>query len=143
MHTANFSGTWRYRREKSNLEIPPPDSAVFVIHHAEPHFHLQRTLTAGGKSDTFSIDLTTDGHQVSTRHRDLLVQSRLFWEEDSLVFNSDIARGDEKGTNNVRYKLVEDGKAILAIEHLTSPNLTYSNKWVLVKEEGPGPESHE
>lgn len=61
MAKSDFTGTWKFDHSKSSLQIPSPDSTSFVIEHNEPRFLLKRTHVFGGNSDTFSIDLTTDG----------------------------------------------------------------------------------
>jgi hypothetical protein len=60
----DFSGTWRANWAKSKLQIEQPDSTVFTIDHRDPEFLLTRTHTFQGKSDTFSIRLSTDGTEV-------------------------------------------------------------------------------
>lgn len=134
MNKPDFSGTWKFNGEKSKLEIQPPDSSTFVVVHQEPHFRLQRTLTFGEKSDTFVIDLVTDGHPVNTKLRDLEVQAHVSWEDETLVFHSDIVRGEERGINVVRYQLADGGRCIIALEKLNSAKLSYTNIWVLDKQ---------
>jgi hypothetical protein len=58
MTKPDFTGTWKLNHGKSSLQIPAPESTIFVIEHSEPHFHLERTHVFGGNSDTLSIDLT-------------------------------------------------------------------------------------
>lgn len=82
----NFSGVWRYNPEKSTLQIPPPTSTTLCIDHREPDFHLSRTHVFGGKSDTWSIHLTTDGKEVVLKEEDRTLHSRSYWEGNKLVF---------------------------------------------------------
>src|SRR5262249_34009660 len=113
----DFTGTWKFSPSKSSLQIPAPDSTTFVIEHREPRFHLSRTHIVGGNSDTFSIDLTTDGEEVVRNQGDLEVRARVYWEGETLAFDSRLARGDEQATNVVRYSLANQGQAFIAEEH--------------------------
>lgn len=130
MSRPDFSGTWRFNPSKSRLQIPLPESTVFVIDHREPHFHLERTHVFGETSDTFVIDLTTDGQTVRKSHRDVQILARLYWDAQALVFNSHVIRGNEKGTNIVRYQLADQGRTFIALEELSLPDHKHTNTWV-------------
>lgn len=101
----DFSGTWEFCPAKSSLEIPAPDSTTFVIEHDEPRFHLKRTHVFGGSSDTFLLELTTDGKPVEVNRAGLSIRASLRWEGITLVFDSTLNRNGEQGTNTVRYRL--------------------------------------
>jgi hypothetical protein len=126
----DFSGTWQFNRRKSSLQIPPPDSTIFTIEHHEPRFHLARTHVFAGKSDTFSIDLTTDGETVVRDHGNMKIYVRLYWEGETLVFDSKLEREGEKATNVVRYKLADDEQTFIAEERFHSEQRSYENTWV-------------
>ncbi len=97
MATPNFTGTWKFNSGKSVLQIPSPESSIFVIEHSEPHFRLERTHIFGGKSDTFSVALTTDGELIVINHGGLEIHSKMYWEGDSLVFDSRfVMRGNKR-----------------------------------------------
>jgi hypothetical protein len=134
MTKPDFSGTWKFNPARSSLQIPAPESTIFVIKHREPHFRLERTHIFGGNSDTFSIDLTTDGNTVVRTHAGLEINATLRWEGDALVFDSKLERDGKQATNIVRYKLSDDGQSFIADEKFSSKELNYENKWLLERE---------
>lgn len=133
----DFSGTWNFNPARSALQIKAPDATRFVIEHSEPLLRLSRTHTAGGKSDTFTLDLTTDGREVAFDHAGMRVLARAYWEGNTLVFDSRLLRGKEEASNVVRYSLSEDGKTFTAEERLRSREMNYDNVWVLERAETP------
>lgn len=128
MNKSDFTGMWRFNREKSVLEIPSPDSTTFVIEHREPYFHLERTHTFGKSSDTFSIDLTTDGKIVNRNHGGIEIRAQLFWESEVLVFYAELSRENERGTNIVRYQLADNGQTFIAYEQLSFEGHCYKKQ---------------
>ena len=129
----NFSGTWKFDLARSVLQIPQPDSTTFVIDHREPLLRISRTHVVGDKADTFALDLTTDGREVTLDRGELRLRARAYWDEDTLVFDSRLARGGEEGTNVVRYALAEDEQSFAAEERFRSGSLNYDNTWVMEK----------
>jgi hypothetical protein len=109
----DFSGTWRFDPGKSALQIPAPDATVFVIEHREPALRITRTHVSGGKSDTFTLDLTTDGKEVALMRGGLRLRARAYWDGEVLVFDSKVARGGVEGTNVVRYALDYDNRWVM------------------------------
>lgn len=134
MPKPDFSGTWKFNPSKSILQIPAPDSSVFVVEHREPVFRIQRTHVFGQKSDTFALDLTTDGKEVTVDRGDMQIRARVYWEGDTLVFDTRLARLGEEATNLVRYKLAETGDSFTAEERFRNKSLNYDNVWVMDKE---------
>ena len=130
----DFTGTWVFNSSKSVLQIPSPDSTVFVIDHREPLLLLSRTHVIHGKSDTFELSLTTDGKEVVGQHGGLYLRSRVNWDGESLIFETHITQGENVGTNTVRYTLSAAGDVLVAEERLRSRNLNYDNRWILDKQ---------
>jgi hypothetical protein len=135
MQKPDFSGTWKFNPDKSVLQIPAPDSTVFVVDHREPIFRLSRTHVVGESSDTFTLDLTTDNREVVMVRGDLRLRARAYWESETLVFDSHINRGGEDATNVVRYTLDGTLDSFVAEEQFRSKSLSYDNIWVLEKQE--------
>ena len=132
----NFSGTWILNLKKSALQISPPSSATFVIQHHDPHFHLTRTHVFNGKSDTWSIDILTDGKQevVEQISDEYTSRTRMYWEGNSLVLDMTISdKSGGKATNLVKYSLADNGKTFIALEHFKAPKDEHLNKWVFDK----------
>jgi hypothetical protein len=134
MEKPNFTGTWIFNPAKSRLQITPPDETTFMIQHNEPLFRLSRTHVVGGKADTLDLDLSTDGNEVELDMGGLHIRSRLHWEEETLVFDSHLRRGDEEATNLVRYTLAATLGEFVAEERFRSKTLSYDNLWVFDRE---------
>ncbi len=130
----DFSGTWKFNSKKSVLQIPLPDATEFVIDHREPVFRLSRTLVVRGVSNTLELTLTTDGKETEGEQGELHFRSRLFWDRETLVFESRVERNAETGLNVVRYRLNAAGDSLVAEERLRSKGLNYDNTWVLDKQ---------
>jgi len=130
MAKPDFSGVWKFNRARSSLQIPPPDSTTFVINHKEPRFHLERTHIFSGNSDFFTIDLLTDGNSVELTHAGARIRARLYWDDEALVFYSELIRDDVRGTNVVWYRLTEEGQTFIAFERLSFEGHNHENNWV-------------
>lgn len=130
----NFTGTWKVNLQKSKLQIPPPESTVFLVEHDEPRLKITRTNVFSGKSDTFTILLTTDGRETVLRDAQRTIYSRAYWEGNVLVFDSRIVMEAGEATNVVRYRMAKDGQSFTAPERLRSPKLNYDNVWVLERQ---------
>lgn len=113
------------------LQIAAPDSTLFVVEHREPSLRLSRTHISGESSDTFSLELTTDGQPVTADRDGVNLTARAYWEADTLVFDTKLKRGEDEGSNLVRYRLSETGESFEANESFRSPSLNYDNLWVL------------
>jgi hypothetical protein len=124
----NFSGTWRFNRAKSRLEIPAPDDTTLSVKHHDPAFELTRTHVIDGTPDTVTLVLRTDG--IETRHavRESAVRARVHWEAADLVFDSTIDRGTASAHNVVRYRL-PDRDTLVADERFRSDEGSYDNLW--------------
>ena len=132
----NFTGTWKFNAAKSKLQIAAPDSTVFVVEHREPRFHLTRTHVFNGQSDTWEIELTTDGKEVVREEPTRTLRCRMYWEGDALVFLVRIRKHDgEKVTDRVRYVLAADGKSIAAYESYRGRTQRADNVWILEKQD--------
>ncbi len=126
----DFSGTWRANFAKSKLQIQQPESTVFVLDHREPRFILSRTHTFAGKSDTWGIELITDGKETVRKESGRALHVRLTWEGDSLVFDVELDLPEGKGHDRVKYSISPDGKTFTAQESYRDPKTSYDNLWV-------------
>lgn len=129
----DFSGTWKFDPERSSLQITPPDASTFVIEHDDPHWRLERTHVFGGKSDTLTLELTTDGGLVTSTIDGWQRRARMHWEDRTLVLDSMTSRGEQVTTVVVRYKLEDDGRTFIAEEHLERGRESHDNLWVFEK----------
>jgi hypothetical protein len=131
----NFSVEWKFVAIKSKLQIPVPDSGIFTIDHREPVFRMSRTLIAEGKTDTWSIDLTTDGKEVVVKSTGETTRGHVSWDGSDLVYQAKIILNDgREGTDTVRYHLSDGGRTITAIESSRGPVVKFDNLWVFEKQ---------
>jgi hypothetical protein len=131
----NFTGTWIFNPQRSTIQGSAPSASTFYIKHDEPNFHLSRTHVFNGKSDTWSIDLITDGkHEVTEHNSYYTARTRMYWEGSSLVLDMKmVTKEGEKATNLVKYSLSDDGETFIALEHYKDSTEEHLNKWVFDK----------
>ena len=131
----NFTGTWIFNPQRSTIEGSAPSASTFHIKHDEPNFHLTRTHVLNGKSDTWSIDLVTDGkHEVVEHNYYYSARTRMYWEGSSLVLDMKmLTKKGERATNLVKYSLSKDGKTFMALERYEDSTEHHLNKWVFDK----------
>jgi hypothetical protein len=130
----DFSGRWKLNLAASKLEIPPPTSSRFEIEHREPKFRLTRTHVYGERSDTVTVELTTDGMKTEQVFGDRRATICAHWEGSVLVAEMHVRTKDDEGTNVVRYSLANSGKQLVAVERWRSAKGRYHNTWVLDRE---------
>ena len=130
----NFSGTWKLDSQKSSLQIPQPKSMIFVIDHREPNWAVKRTLINEAGENIWEIELTTDGKQVVRDYGNHKVEARLYWENETLILDSEIISSNETGSNVVRYSLTDNGTIFIAEEHYKSKSHSHINRWVFNKQ---------
>ena len=132
LNKPNFTGTWVFNPQVSTLETSAPSASTFHIKHEEPHFHLSRTHVFNGKSDTWSIDLVTDGkHEVIEHNPYYTARTRMYWEGSSLVLDMKmVTTKGERATNLVKYSLSDDGRTFIALERYKDATEQHLNKWV-------------
>ena len=130
----NLSGHWKLNLTASRLEIPPPTSSRFEIEHHDPKFRLTRTHVYGGRTDTITVELTTDGMKTEQVFGERRASIRAHWEGSVLVAEMDVRTNDDEGTNVVRYSLKNAGKTLVAVERWRSSKGRYDNTWVLDRE---------
>lgn len=131
----NFSGTWVMNAAKSRLEVPVPDSTIFIIHHDEPIVRIFRTHATDGKLDTATVILRTDSSEVNWALHGTKLRLRSWWNGDELVFWTGFADGDRPGSQVVRYSISADGKTFTAVERADTPEVKHVNRWVFDRRE--------
>ena len=126
----NFAGTWVLNLAKSKLQVPPPDSTIFVIDHHEPVVRLFRTHARAGRLDTVTITLRTDSSRIDGELRGAKSVSRTWWEGKELVFAIDLFLGEQHAAQTVRYSLTPDGGTFTAVENVHAGPNKHLNHWV-------------
>ena len=130
----DFSGTWRFNPAKSRLESTAPTKSIFVIEHQDPRFKLTRTHTRGERSDTLTIEVTTDGREYHRKEGEYESWTRMTWMGEELVLDMKMAYRGEQGTNVVHYRLAGGGKTFIAAEWYHMPGKVHHNLWVFDRE---------
>ena len=128
-----FTGTWVLNLAKSQLQVPPPDSTIFVVSHRDPIVRIFRTHARAGRLDTVTTTLHTDSSQVDWELRGAKVTSRSWWEGNELVFWSALSRGEQRASQVVRYSLSADGTTFTAVEDVDAGPASHLNRWVFDK----------
>ena len=126
----NFTGTWVLNLSRSQLQVPPPDSTIFVITHDDPVMRSFRTHARAGRLDTVTITLRTDSSQIDGELRGAKTISWTWWEGKELVFALALFRGEQRASQTVRYSLSDDGKTFTAIEDVDAGPNSHLNRWV-------------
>jgi hypothetical protein len=126
----DFDGTWVLNPAESRLEVPTPDSTIFVIRHEGAAVRMFRMHARAGTLDTATVTLHTDSSEVHWELRGAQVTSRSWWEGQELVFWSALARGDQRASQVVRYSLSEDRGTFTAIETVDAGAASHVNRWV-------------
>jgi hypothetical protein len=114
----------------SRLEVPLPDSTVFVIHHQAPTVQMFRTHARGSRLDTLTTTLRTDSSEVLWELRGAKVTSRTWWDGGELVFWSSFERDTLRASQVVRYSLSSDRKTFTAVESVDAGAASHVNYWV-------------
>lgn len=135
LHHPNLSGTWVMNAAKSRLEVPVPDSTIFIIHHDEPIVRIFRTHATGGTLDTVTVVLRTDSSEADWALRGTKLTGRSWWVGDELVFWTGFADRDRPGSQVVRYSVSADGKTFTAVERVDTPEVKHVNRWVFDRRE--------
>jgi hypothetical protein len=126
----NLSGTWVLNIAKSHLEVPAPDSTIFVIQDSEPIVRIFRTHFRDGKRDTATIVLHTDSSRVDWALGATRLVSRSWWDREDLVFWTGFADPQRVGDQVVRYSISADGQTFTAVESVDMPSVKHLNRWV-------------
>ena len=131
----DFSGAWKLDFKKSSLQTPLPKSMIFVIDHKEPNWEVKRTYVyEDGEENIWEIKLTTDGKKVIRDFGKNKGRVRLYWDNEILIFDSEIMFPNETASNVVRYSLTDNGKTFIAEETFKSKSHSHYNRYIFYKE---------
>lgn len=131
----DFSGTWKLDFIKSSLQTPLPKSMIIVIDHKDPNWEFKRTYVyEDGEENILEIKLTTDGKQVIRDFGNNKGRVRLYWDNEILIFDSEIMLPNETASNVVRYSLTDNGKTFIAEETFKSKSHSHFNRYIFYKE---------
>jgi hypothetical protein len=125
-----FTGTWVLNLARSKLQVPPPDSTIFVIDHHEPVVRIFRTHARAGRLDTVTITLRTDSSRIDGELRGAKSVSRSWWSGKELKFSLELTRGEQSASQIVTYSLSDDRSTFTAVEDVNAGANSHLNRWV-------------
>jgi hypothetical protein len=129
----DFSGDYVLNREKSQLQVRQAaelERGVVGIAQKGSSFKFARVFTARGKDDPFSYQLMIGDKEVAGEEDGMKTFSRIYWDNDALVYETRMLAPRGEATNVVRYTLEEGGNVLHADETFHGPWLSYRNLWV-------------
>ena len=137
----DFTGTWELDLIRSSYKIPsqlpPLKSSTFFIDHKEPHWVLDRTHVWEDENikDVLKIEQDIDGKYVihDWTNANATIKARMYWENEAIIFDSEIIFPNEIASNIARYKLEDNGETFIADENYQSESHSHVNHWVFNK----------
>lgn len=133
----DFSGNWRLDKEKSRLQAPAPDNAVFYIDHTYNRLWMTRAHVTDGEADIRQFRASTDGDETVENWQDGKVFFRGRWEGDRLVLETRNRRRGQKSLAVAKLSMSQDCNTITAEENITGSGKARGNTWVLNREAPP------
>jgi hypothetical protein len=124
----DFSGEWVLDRQASNLSggAAAMESGVMSIDHRDPKCGFRMDMSAGGPPIQHAWEISADGTEVAGGGG----VHRLFWEGDTLVFDSRFQTPPEPWTMSWRYELLEEGRRLRAVEQIRGSGRDQDNTWI-------------
>jgi hypothetical protein len=116
----NFSGEWKMNASKSDFGgLPPPESVIRRITHAEPSLTIVEEQRGGMGDQTATRKYVTDGTPTSFSANGADVTTSATWTETTLVVVSTVSAIGL--TFNDKMSLSADGKTLTSSVRLNSP----------------------
>ena len=132
----NFSGDWVLSPQRSHLDQRIAQGlkrGTVKITQTDSLFAFTRVFVVAGKEDRTGYELPLDGTEKAMSDGPIPHNSKLEWEGDALVLRERYKAPQGEATNTVRYRLIDNGRAIEAREVFRGPRLQYDNVWVFEK----------
>jgi hypothetical protein len=128
----DFSGEWILDRQASHLTggASAMETGVLRIDHRDPKCGFRISMTAGGESveraweSSLSDEIPVVGEGF---------YSRLYWDEDSLVFECGSKGTDATWSMLWRYELFGSGQRLRAVEQMRGHGGDFDNTWIFRK----------
>jgi hypothetical protein len=107
----NYSGEWKMNPTVSNFgQLPPPNSFVRKITHADPALSIVEDQAAGGAQSTTTRKMTTDGKPTTLELNGYSAVCSAVWDGRDLVATTNMESAGAKFTD--RMSLSADGKTL-------------------------------
>jgi|HubBroStandDraft_5_1064220.scaffolds.fasta_scaffold157460_2 hypothetical protein len=134
----NYSGMWVFDPHKSKLVVPPPSSMTLEIKQEDPQISFARSQTYGDQSFNWKLATTVDDPKpVQEDGPGYVTDSRVYWQQNSLVLEQKITSSDgTKVSDVVTYTLMPDG-SLQAFESQTTVGGkgANNNRWIYDKKQ--------
>jgi hypothetical protein len=115
----NYSGEWKMNPAASNFgQLPPPNSFVRKIQHADPALNIVEDQSAGGAQSTTTRKLTTDGQPTALELNGFPAVCSAVWDGKSIVATTNMESAGLKFTD--RMSLSPDGKTLTSKVQIAS-----------------------
>ena len=132
---SDFSGTWKANASKSDFgPMPPPDSIVEKIVHADPSLKVNIAQTGGSGDMNYDMVYTTDGKECVNHMGDNEFKSTLKWEGDDLAADTKGAFDGNEFTAKDHWTLSDGGKTMTVQRHISTAGGDFDMKLVFEKQ---------
>ena len=131
----DFSGEWTLDRSASSLqgEMAAVEGGELRIQHREPSFEFSRRFVIKTQPVDTAFTIQTDGREIPRDNRGLTSRSRMEWQGNSLLLTVLIDAPRGTVSNVVRYELLDDGRALRAVEDVGGAAPRHHNVWMFVR----------
>jgi len=129
----DFSGDYVLNKAKCQFQVQQAadlESGTVSIVQKGDSFKFSRVFTVKGKDDPLSYQLTIGDKEVAAERDGMKEFSRIYWENNALLYEVRMLAPQGEATNVVRYTLEEGGRVLRADETFHGPRLSYKNVWV-------------
>jgi hypothetical protein len=131
----NYSGTWKLNTAKSDFgPIPGPDTRTDVVEHNDPALKVSTSQDGAQGKQEYTLNMTTDGKEMTNTPGGLEVKSIGGWEANNLVINVKLKFQDNDVAAKTTWLLSDDGKTLTQNQHLTTPMGELDQKMVFEKQ---------
>ncbi len=131
----NFSGDWKLNAAKSDFgPMPAPDKMDRKITHEDPSLKYSTTQVSAQGEFTAEMSYTTDGKSTTNKTPRGEVTGSAKWDGDVLAIGSKRELQGMEITQNERWSLSADGKALTVENKINTPQGDFEIKIVLDKQ---------
>ena len=131
----NYSGTWKLNVAKSDFgPIPGPETRIDVIEHSDPALKVSTSQNGPQGKQEYTLNLTTDGKEMTNNPGGLEVKSIGGWEANNLVMNVKLKFQDNDVEAKTTWLLSGDGKTLTQNQHLTTAMGELDQKMIFEKQ---------
>jgi len=117
----NYSGTWKMNIAKSDFgPLPPSNSRTDVIDHKDPVLKVNVSDDGAQGKQEYTLNMTTDGKEVSNNTGGMDVKNTAAWEGPSLVVGTKLNFQGTDVTVRSVWALSADGKTLTQTAHLVA-----------------------